>query len=115
MNPSMKLGPFPIHQRGDGPELVCPVCNFDYVHLARVDVAQGTVHATITHEQVNVHSTSRGEHARGSKAMLSFWCENGHGFEYHFEFHKGMTALQVVIHPECVIEPAVGRAELWRS
>ena len=102
------------HEAFCSPEkhLCCPVCGFNYVHIAQVWVDQGHVSAELTDDKVQIRGTGRDNGHRGSEVTLAFFCENGHWFEFAFAFHKGNTsvALRTAHIDQASITP-----ELWRN
>lgn len=72
----------------DPPRLVCPVCNFDYVHIESAFVLRGTMPL-----EERVLGTVTG-HVRCEDrdcVVLKSHCENGHGFILRLQQHKGYT------------------------
>jgi hypothetical protein len=103
---------FVLGSNGQFDQLCCPVCACPYVHPAEVSVEQGRTKAVISNENVQVTSSERFLHARGSRITLDFWCEFGHAFQYVHEFHKGM--LETRLLTGLIKEPGK-RQELWRD
>jgi hypothetical protein len=102
------------HDACHGPDkhLCCPVCGFDYTHIAHVQVDQGHVSAEMTDDKVQIRGTGRDNGHRGSEVTLAFYCENGHWFEYSFAFHKGNTSVE--LHTAHVDQASI-TTELWRN
>ena len=65
----------------------CPICGFDCVHLENVRVNKGGQVVTLNHESLVVASTNPA--GRGSLVGLTMWCESGHKWIEHTQFHKG--------------------------
>lgn len=97
---------------GPSSHLCCPVCGFNYVHIASVTVDQGHVFVESSEDQVHVRGTRRHQFDRGSAATLGFWCESGHWFQYEFHFYKGNTFVD--LHT-AKIDNLEKQRELWRN
>jgi hypothetical protein len=59
-----------------------------------------------------VTANDRPNNRRGSVVALRFWCEEGHGFEYRYTFHKGQLICELSSWRLPVGQPP---SELWRS
>lgn len=90
------------------PDLLCPLCGFDYTHLERVDVAtrpdgeDGRIASCAVHVggrvelDVDVPHGQAGE-GRRDRAALRFWCEGcDSGFAIVYTQHKGQTMVDLV-------------------
>lgn len=55
--------------------LLCPICNFEYTHLQKVDVSDGN------------------DNEKRLAVTLEFSCENGHRFQHFIYNHKGYTLI----------------------
>ena len=93
-------------------QLLCPVCQSNWVHPAKVSVRQHVTEVEVTGEGVSVREMKPTKH-RGTVTRLGFWCESGHTFTLRLQFHKGQTYLQA--EPGEDFNPASGMAELWRD
>lgn len=92
--------------------LCCPVCGFGYVHPEQVAVDQGSMRSVVTRESTTVTTSDGPNGRRGSSVALRFWCEQGHGFEYRYEFHKGQLLCELSWWPLPDSQPS---EELWRN
>ncbi len=92
--------------------LCCPVCGFDYVHPEQVAVDQGCSRSVVARESTTVAAVGGVSGQRGSVIVLRFWCEQGHGFEYRYEFHKGQLLCELSSWRLPEGEPP---SELWRD
>lgn len=92
--------------------LCCPVCGFDYVHPEQGAVDQGRSRSVVTRESTTVATSDSPSGHRGSVVVLRFWCEQGHGFEYRYEFHKGQMLCELSSWRLPDGEPP---SELWRD
>jgi len=92
--------------------LCCPVCGFDYVHPEQVAVDQGCSRSVVARESTTVVAVGGLSGQRGSVIVLRFWCEQGHGFEYRYEFHKGHLLCELSSWRLPEGEPP---NELWRD
>lgn len=102
---------FVLHNNyGEQCGLACPVCGFEYVHIAGVSVYQGKTSTVITGERTLVTAIEPDDSRRGSEACLMFTCESGHGFRYKFEFRKGFVLVDLESCPDMENAP-----ELWRD
>lgn len=97
---------------GSEKHVCCPVCGFNYVHIAQVTVDQGHIRAELTDDKVQFRGTGRDHGHRGSEVTLAFFCERGHWFEYAFAFHKGNTSVAL---RTADIDSASITTELWRN
>lgn len=96
---------------GGGDRLVCPVCGFDYVHIAPVGVWQdGTLSMIHRSGSEDIHGEKKT--GRGALLAITFWCEGGHRFSYRFQFHKGQTFVKLQSRD---MTPDEDRVELWRD
>jgi hypothetical protein len=93
-------------------QLLCPVCQSNWVHSAKVSVQQHVSEVDVTGEGVSVCERKPSKH-RGTVTRLGFWCESGHTFTLRLQFHKGQTYLQAEIGED--FPPASGMPELWRD
>lgn len=59
-------------------KLLCPSCDFDYIHADKAQVVKG-------------EDNYKAWHGRGDLIVIDAWCENGHQFQICFGFHKGQT------------------------
>lgn len=95
--------------------VVCPVCEFEYVHLQSVEVDQGASIATVDGAGCRLEAQAREKIAhRGSIIRLRMWCESGHAFAQVFRFHKGMTFVRVDVE-DAVSGDTGSLTELWRD
>ena len=97
-----------------GEPVLCPVCGFEYVHLALVVVDQGSERVTIREGETVFSKIKPGEHrgwGRGSYVEIQFWCEGRHQFSQVLQFHKGITTMQTIVRETFEAWPA----ELWRD
>ena len=79
-------------------QLACPVCRFEYVHMAGLDhdcVRDGCALDDYSHGWV-----------RGPVLRIEMYCESGHHFFLEFGFHKGYSYLRVA--PQWYDEKAPG-------
>ena len=92
--------------------LCCPECGFDYVHIGCVNIEQGHQKIHAIEDFAITNGSSRHETKRGSEVQVTFWCENGHEFEYRFSFCKGQTSVELY---KTDIYAEVNHLELWRN
>ena len=90
-------------------EEVCPICSDNYAHLSKVAINKGGSITVIDHsrkEEIKGRPTGR-----GVSVWIHFRGECGHGWHKRWQFHKGMTFVDVV--PED--KPAPDINTLWRD
>lgn len=77
------------------PALICPVCEFEYVHLVAVEAcSSGQADGQLRIDAKGLHlAAALSPDGRDMATTLSFRCENGHIFTYGLRFHKGLTFL----------------------
>lgn len=91
----------------------CPVCGFDCVHLESVIINKGN--QDITLDEASVSITKATPKGRGSLVSVTLWCESGHKWVEHTQFHKGNLLrwhTPIVEDSSSVIETAT---DLWRD
>lgn len=90
-----KTGTFLQFTRAWGGEpgfaVCCPVCEIDYVHIGSVTVNQGGSALVVKGMEAMVEYQPT--NARGTFLDIPMWCEGGHTFTLHLQFHKGNTYL----------------------
>ena len=94
-NPVLRSTPIPlrsIDMDRIGVMLVCPVCDFEWVHIVE--------HITLT--DPNEDDGAAG-FVRGPATRLHFYCESNHHFSIDFGFHKGTTYIRVAPDWEYII------------
>lgn len=112
-HPSLTPLQLVVHDlQNDEALLCCPVCGGDYVHLSQVAVEQGQTRTTVGNEATHTAACDRGLLQRGSLLVTSFWCEQGHAFEYRYSFCKGHVLCELVTG---LIDTADPHEELWRN
>ena len=84
----------------------CPVCDFDYVHIEKIEVHpvdDKTI--TISMSGLNVSKEKSIEpliqNQRGTVIIITYNCEEGHRWEYKQQFHKGMTFHEINRLDDC--------------
>lgn len=119
-------GVFPIHSWDeDNVVIICPVClaeecnapvrnviermeennheeygHADYVHLMSVRVLGDHKQITIGEGMLPLTSDyDMPSTQRGTAIYLEFNCEAGHHFTHIYQFHKGKTFVNTIIHP----------------
>lgn len=96
--------------------LGCPICGCENVHMGPVVIMQG--YTTVAVEREATHEIPRGlcGKCRGSNIRLAFYCESGHQFCYEMQFHKGITAINLIdTSKEIVGDISPDYPELWRD
>ncbi|WP_420629344.1 hypothetical protein [Candidatus Leptofilum sp.] len=80
------------------PHIVCPYCDFEYVHPAKVRVypVEGDLEWEITSKGPALRDSDAAKHQRGVTISITFFCESGHSWESVFQFHKGSTFFNVI-------------------
>ncbi len=64
--------------------ILCPTCDFDYVHHKS---------ETIVIDGEDAYKASK--RVRGDVISVPMFCENGHEFQMNIGFHKGRTSIWV--------------------
>lgn len=89
----------------DPPELLCPVCGFNYLHHFKIEIfdraedATSGLHVTVEKSAVTVDSNLQGNPSgRRDGLSVRFWCEGCHNISMlTIGQHKGNT--EVSFHP----------------
>lgn len=70
------------YQEGEGAELLCPNCGFNFLHHSRVEIferkedASSGLHVTVKGEQAVIDSDLKGNpSSRRNGLVVHFWCE----------------------------------------
>ncbi len=87
--------------------VICPVCEFEYIHPVSVEVNAGGSITTV--DQLGTRMTAGKPAGRGVLISLGFTCENGHNFTIALQFHKGATSAALVDVGEGEWQPTIWR------
>ena len=78
--------------------IVCPICQWDYVHIEKVEVNRmGKITVVAGHAPVDF--VKEDVHERGSSVTTYFFCEGGHRWKEVRQFHKGNVFEEIVRLP----------------
>jgi len=97
--------------------LLCPSCEFEYVHPIRVKVATGEALTVIQNRETQLIQGDTAEvqdarKNRGVRIFLEYVCESGHHGNIILQFHKGITYVEYESLPELKPEEWT---TLWRD
>ena len=103
---------------GEELHLLCPRCEFQYVHPIRVKVATGHAVTIIEnretrHVQRETAEVLEARKNRGVRIFLEYACESGHHGNIILQFHKGVTYVEHESLPE--LKPEESTTVLWRD
>lgn len=93
--------------------LVCPICEFDYVHPTRLEADRGGDLVEIDADGVGFATRPRS--VRGVVTTLEFVCEAGHRFSLSFRFHKGRTFIWCSRLANCAVTEGSWPRTIWRD
>ena len=99
----------------DIPHVTCPICGDAFVHPTVIDcITPGMDKGRVTITQAGIamnplHPPKR----RGVWFAIRFRCEQGHEFEYQFQFHKGITFVSRAARD--IPEGEDGLGVIWRD
>jgi len=96
--------------------LLCPICDFDYIHLLSIKVATNRGLTIVDHKGTTVRYAGKIEECEaaadrgGYRIIAEYVCENGHRGYLIFQFHEG----NIFVSHE-VVGRVVDWEELWRG
>jgi hypothetical protein len=75
------------------PELLCPVCCYEYVHpvALKVEPVSGDTVGYMNSGGLHTFASDAAQRIRGIRITTTFLCEQGHQWDEERAFHKGMT------------------------
>jgi hypothetical protein len=101
----------------DLPDLLCPVCGWEYVHptALKVEPVNGDTVVYINQEGIRTFATNVAERIRGIRITTTFLCEQGHTWDEERAFHKGITSQSLRRGPDWPSEPELAPTTIWRD
>ena len=95
--------------------LLCPICGFEYVHPAAIEVSTGNYHIRIDSNGLKLVNAETAETRearckRGVRIYFEYVCENGHHGFIILQFRKGNLLIE---HEE--LEPTNKFEVIWRD
>lgn len=83
-----------------GQLLQCPRCGWNFTHLEACEVNR--LGSCIRIDMDGIQEFDQVSESRGSSVSVFAWCESGHRFVIHLQFHKGNVFVSHMIGNDCV-------------